>query len=97
MAEKEGSDELQVAEKEAGKTEKSPEWPKYLMKSKAGSEKGWTRRFLTLAEAGRLFDSGFAQVQTGRYVLLEDFTVRLMTQQDADKICEAADKFSGSK
>jgi hypothetical protein len=67
------------------------QFPKYLMKING------ERRFLTFQEAATVFNSGMSQVEFGRYVLNEDFSVRLMTTEDISRICCLADRYSASK
>lgn len=69
----------------------SDKFPKYLMKINR------ERKFLTFREAYVTYDSGLAQVEFGRYVLNEDFSVRKMTDEDKSKISDAADEYSASK
>ena len=66
-------------------------FPRYLMKINGN------RRFLPFNEAYAIYDSGFAKVEFGHYVLNEDFSVRRMTNEDRSKISNAADKHSGNK
>lgn len=72
-------------------TRPQSEFPLCLMKVNG------ERKFMTFREAYVTYDSGFAKVEFGRYVLNENFTVRLMTKEDRQKISDAADDFSGSK
>jgi hypothetical protein len=72
-------------------SEETGAFPKYLMKVNGD------RVFVSFRDTYVLFDSGNARVEFGRYVLNEDFSVRHMTQEDKDKISEAAEKYSDSK
>ena len=76
---------------DAAKPVTSTSFPKYLMKIDG------QRKFLSLSEAGRAYDSGFTKVDFGRYILNADFTVRPMEESDRVNISEAADKHSESK
>jgi hypothetical protein len=67
------------------------EFPKYLMKING------QRKFLSLRDAYVAYDSGFDKVKFGIYVLEKDFSVRKMTEEDAEKISNFADKHSESK
>ncbi len=67
------------------------QFPKYLMKIDGN------RRYLTFEEAAAAYNSGMSQVEFGRHVLNEDFTVRLMTTEDMSRISCAADRYSASK
>lgn len=53
--------------------------------------------FMSLGTAGATYDSGWAQVEIGSLVLMEDFTLREMTDEDRQHISEAADRHSESK
>ncbi len=64
---------------------------KYLMRIN-GEE-----RYLSLYDAGVVYDSGHLRVEFGDSVLSADGSVQPMTQKDKDKISEAADRHSESK
>lgn len=68
------------------------EYPLYEMLSKGDEDNEWKKEFLPLRRAGALFDSGWVQVRIGTTVLLDNkHTARGMTEEDRDKIREAAD------
>ena len=67
------------------------DFPKYLIKINGDL------RFLPFREAYVTYDSGYAKVELGRYVLNEDFSVREMTDEDRSMISAAADEYSASK
>ena len=71
-------------------------FPKYHMIVDIGVGKK-RQSFMTLTEAGAAYDSGWAQVDIGDFVLTEDFKLREMTDEDRSMISEAADKHSESK
>lgn len=55
------------------------------------------KQFVPIAEAGRLFDSGWQKVDTGGLMLEKDFSVRPMTQEEERQVSTAADEYSASK
>lgn len=67
------------------------DFPKYLMKVNGD------RMFLTFREAYVAYNSGSDKVEFGRYVLDENFHVRKMTEEDRDKISDAAEAYDASK
>lgn len=76
---------------------KSFEFPKYLMKvsdPRIGHE---NKRFVSMSEAGALFESGAFAVEIRSKVLEEEFSVRPVTEAEKDQISEIADKISASK
>ena len=59
-----------------------------------GSEK----KFLSLQEAGQVYDWGFAQVEIGGLVLEDDGeTIRNITRAEMVSISNIADEYSASK
>lgn len=69
----------------------SAKFPMYQMKINGN------RMFLPFEQAYVVYNSGSTQVEFGRYVLNEDFSVRKMTKEDKSKISDAADQYSASK
>jgi len=69
----------------------TPEFPLYLMR--AGDE----FEFLSLKDAGVLYDNGFRPVDFGNLVLEEDLKVRAMTDDEKREISRLADEYSASK
>ncbi len=53
--------------------------------------------FKTLAEAVPLFDSGWAKVELTDEVLLADFSVRTLTNEESSRLSDLADEYSDSK
>lgn len=66
-------------------------FPKYMLKIDEN------RVFLSFQEAYTAYNSGSSDVRFGRYVLHEDFTVRMMDDADRSKISQAADRLEASK
>lgn len=71
--------------------DKIPQFPKYLLKVNG------KRVFYNFSDAVVLLDSGFENVEFGRYVLNADFSVSLMTKGDREKLLKAADEYGFSK
>ncbi len=55
------------------------------------------QKFLTMREAGIMFDSNFSNVENMRLVLEEDFSVRDITKEETSQMSEIADEHSASK
>jgi hypothetical protein len=74
------------------------QFPKYMMVTGTrGEGRSRKREFLTISEAGQLFDCGSMQVEIGRHVLEEDFSVRPVSNSEKNLISQIADKYSESK
>ncbi len=73
----------------------SASFPKYHMIVTIGDKV--RQSFMSLGTARATYDSGWAQVEIGSLVLMEDFTLREMTDEDRQNISEAADRHSESK
>ena len=58
---------------------------------------GIERRFLSLPDAGRVFDSGHIKVSVGNLVLENTYLVREITPEERLKISGAAEEHSASK
>ena len=71
-------------------------FPKYLVIIEIGDGKKH-QSYMCLRDAGAAYDSGWAKVSIGDFVLTEDFKLREMTDEDRSMISEAADKHSESK
>lgn len=86
------SDDFKAAlEKVAAHWATTKGFPLYLMN--VGDK--W--KFLPLQRAGIVFDSGWEKVDTGKFVLNADLTVRPMTGDDERKISNIAETHSESK
>lgn len=67
------------------------EYPQYLM---------WIngeRRFLSLREAGIVYDSGYDQIEIAGEVMESDGKIRSITDEERRRISEIADRVSSSK
>jgi len=53
--------------------------------------------YMTMRDAGIIYDSGFVKVEIDGQVLLSDFSTRPITDEERDKIREIADDCSRSK
>ena len=67
------------------------EFPMFLMKI------GDRRKFCSLGEAGRHYDNRMIPVSIVGDVLLEDFSLRPITDAEGQAISDAADEYSASK
>ena len=77
---------------------KNSEFPKYLVVTSIPHlGRGKERKFITMGEAGQLFDSGMMQVEIRRYVLEAGFSVRLISEAELALISQIADAYSDSK
>ena len=52
---------------------------------------------MTMAEAARALDSGFAPATIGDLVLEADFSVRPLLKDDHNRLVDAADEYSASR
>ena len=66
-------------------------FPMYLMLI------GRRRKFLSIQDAGKAYDSGHVTVNIGNLVLESDFSVRDITAEEALRIGKIADEYSASK
>lgn len=55
------------------------------------------KKFYPLSEAVPLWDSGFLKVEDSHELLLEDFSIRVMTAEENKAFQQRTDEFSGSK
>ncbi|HYE23082.1 MAG TPA: hypothetical protein VEA92_01360 [Candidatus Paceibacterota bacterium] len=55
------------------------------------------KKFYPLSEAVPLWDSGFLKVEDSRELLLEDFSIREMTDDENRAFQQRTDEFSASK
>lgn len=74
------------------------EFPKYLVTTSVpGSGQRANQNYVTIGEAGRIFDSGFMKVDIGKEVLEPDFSLRPITSEEEALISSLADDHSASK
>lgn len=55
------------------------------------------KKYLSLQDAGIVYDNGFVQVEIGDNVLESDFTVRNITKKEEREIANIADEYSANK
>ncbi len=69
----------------------NPNFPRYLV------DIGGERKFLSIQEAGIWYDCGHVRVEICGEVIEADFSVREITKEERERICEIADEYSGNK
>jgi hypothetical protein len=72
-------------------TTQSREFPRYLLSIEG------QKKFVTMQEAGVLYDSGHLRVECLDLVLGADFSVRGITHEEISEMCRIADAHSASK